>query len=215
MHILVACEFSQKITRALRDEGHDAYSCDLEETEGDPAFHIQRDAIEVAHSRHWDGMIAHPPCTYLANSSARWFYDRRYPERESCRAAAIEFWLKLWQAPIHYKCFENPIPALFVLDYVGDYNQKIQPWQFGDLTKKATCLWLHNLPPLNPCVHVKPERLDNNMRDMGQRYGRQQDRSRTFNGIAHAMATQWWTDGGHTRHSEERVSRGIEGEANA
>lgn len=215
MNILVACEFSQVVTAALRDEGHQAFSCDLEETEGDTRWHLQADAIEVAHSHHWDAIIAHPPCTYLCNSSSRWLYDRRYSDRESLREQALIFWQALWDAPIERKCFENPIPALYVLDHVGDYSQKIQPWQFGDEAKKATCLWLHNLPLLIPSVHVKPENLDQSVRYMGQKNNRQRDRSRSFSGIARAMATQWFTDGRHARHSEERNSRNIEGEANA
>ena len=95
MKLLVACEFSQIVTKALRSRGHEAYSCDLRETEGNPDWHIHGDAIEAAYGQRWDGMIAHPECTHMTLAGARWFYDARFPNKATDRDAAIAFWLKL------------------------------------------------------------------------------------------------------------------------
>lgn len=190
--ILVACEFSQIVTRALRAYGHDAFSCDLIETEGNPSWHIQRDAIEVAYSFPWDGMIAHPECTHLTLAGARWFYDPRFPSKHADREAAINFWLRLWSAPIGQKAFENPQPLAYVMERVGRYTQKIQPWQFGDNETKGVCLWLDGLPALIPTVHLKPPQVAARVWRMPPGPNRKKERSRFFPGIASAMAEQWF-----------------------
>lgn len=192
MNLLVACEFSQVVTAALRKNGHRAFSCDLLETEGNPDWHIQGDAIEVAYSRHWDGMIAHPECTHMTLAGARWFYDPRFPNKHRDRDEAIEFWLKLWAAPIKKKAFENPQPLKYVMDRIGRYTQKLQPWQFGDNETKGVCLWLENLGPLVPTVLTKPENIIARVWKMPPGPNRKRERSRFFPGIAQAMADQWF-----------------------
>lgn len=190
--ILVACEFSQIVTKALRAAGHEAYSCDLLQTEGNPDWHIQGDAIEVAYSRHWDGMIAHPECTHMALAGARWFYDNRFPNKAWDREAAIAFWRELWAAPIKQKAFENPQPLGYVMQRIGRYTQKLQPWQFGDNETKGICLWLENLPPLVPTVHLKPSQVAARVWRMPPGPNRKKERSRFFPGIASAFAEQWF-----------------------
>ena len=192
MDILVNCEFSQIVTTALRAAGHNAFSCDIRETEGNPDWHMQCDAIEAAYSRRWDGMIAHPECTHLTLAGARWFYDKRFPNKAADRDKAIDFWLKLWNAPIEMKAFENPQPLQYVMDRVGRYSQKIQPWQFGDPETKGVCLWLDNLPPLVPTHYEKPATITARVWRMPPGPDRQKERSRFFPGIANAIATQWW-----------------------
>lgn len=191
MRWLVACEFTQRTTQALRKLGHEAYSCDLEPTEGDPVWHIQCDAIEVAYGFEWDGIIAHPECTFMTNAGNRWFGDPRYPTRYEDRDRAIAFWLKLWAAPIPRKAFENPKPSGYVRERIGDYTQSVHPHYFGDNVTKETCLWLENLPRLKathgslgiyawPDIHTEPPGPN-----------RKKNRSRTFLGMANAFALQW------------------------
>lgn len=191
MRVLVACEFSQCIASAFRARGYDAWSCDLLPTEGDSSYHIQGDALDVAYADNWDLMIAHPPCTYFTLAGARWFGDSRYPNRGLDRDMAIEFWKKLWLAPIPRKAFENPQPMGYVMARVGRYNQKVQPWMFGDLETKGICLWLEGLPPLVPEMTEKPENVTARVWRMGPGPERQKERSRFFPGVAAAMAEQW------------------------
>jgi hypothetical protein len=171
--ILVACEFSQMVTNALRAVGHETYSCDLLDTEGNPDWHIKGDAVEAAYSQKWDAMIAHPECTHLTLAGARWFYDPRFPNKAKDRDEAIAFWLKLKAAPISKKAFENPQP----LGYVTE--------------TKGVCLWLEGLPPLIPTVTKKPEIITARVWRMGPGPNRKKERSRFFQGIADAMADQW------------------------
>lgn len=192
MNLLVACEFSQVVTRELRAKGHRAFSCDLLETEGNPEWHIQGDAIEVAYSRQWDGMIAHPECTHMTLAGARWFYDPRFPNKHQDRERAIQFWQKLWGAPIKLKAFENPQPLGYVMEKIGRYTQKLQPWQFGDNETKGVCLWLDNLAPLVPTVMDKPNNLSARVWRMPPSPDRKKERSRFFPGISKAMADQWF-----------------------
>lgn len=190
MRVLVACEYSQIVTAAYRAAGHEAYSCDLIETEGNPGWHIQRDAIEVAYAFPWDQMIAHPDCTFATLAGARWFYDERYPTRFQDQDKAIAFWRKLWAAPSKRKAFENPQPLQRFMDAVGHYDQKVQPWQFGDAETKGICLWLDNLPALVP-THEKPAVINARVWRMGPGPNRKKERSRFFPGIAAAFASQW------------------------
>lgn len=182
MRILVACEFSGVVRDAFARRGHDAWSCDLLPTER-PGNHIQGDVQEILEDG-WDLMIAHPPCTHLAVSGARWFKDKPQ-EQES----ALEFVRQLLNAPIPHIALENPISI--ISSRIRKPDQIIQPWQFGHGEVKATCLWLKNLPLLRPTgivegrlarVHRMPPGPD-----------RWKERSRTLSGIALAMAEQWGT----------------------
>ena len=184
MKVLIACEFSQVVCKAFRDKGHEAYSCDLLPTEGNPAWHIQDDVLKHLDDG-WDLMIAHPPCTHLAVSGARWFKDKTAEQIES-----IEFFMKLINAPIHRIAVENPIWIMSTRYRKPD--QIIQPWQFGHPTTKKTCLWLKGLPLLKPTKAVMP--LFNDCHRMSPSPTRGQDRSRTYSGIAQAMADQWWRE---------------------
>jgi hypothetical protein len=163
MKILVACEESQAITIQLRNLGHEAYSCDLlPESGGHPEWHIQGDAIKQAYSGDYDMMIAHPPCTFLAVSGARWMYhpedkhldyaDRRphpnHPNRRQDQRDALAFVQKLMDAPIEKIAVENPISV--ISSQIRKPDQIIHPWMFGDKASKSTCLWTKNLPLLVP-----------------------------------------------------------------
>ena len=181
MRVLIACEFSGIVRDAFIARGHDATSCDLLPTEK-PGPHYQGDVMDIIYNGHWDLMIAHPPCTYLASSGARWFKGRWYEQEE-----ALEFVRYLLNAPINKIALENPIGVIST--QIRKPDQIIQPWQFGHGETKATCLWLKNLPLLKPTnivdgrearVHREPPSKD-----------RWKNRSRTYQGIANAMASQW------------------------
>jgi len=184
MRVLVACEFSGVVRRAFRALGHDAYSCDLLAAECDSEFHIQGDVLDVIGSREWDLMIAHPPCTHLAVSGARWFKEKRDEQ-----AQALDFFMKLVEAPIPRIAIENPIGVASTI--LGKPTQIIQPWQFGHGETKATCLWLYWLPPLKPTNVV--EGREPRIHRMPPGPDRWKERSRTYEGIAKAMAEQWGT----------------------
>ena len=178
---LVACEFSGIVRDAFRAHGHDFWSCDLLPCEGDNQFHIRKNVLEILRD-DWDIMIAHPPCTYLAISGARWFRDRK-PEQQW----ALALVRRLLNAPIQKIALENPISV--ISSQIRKPDQIIQPWQFGQGETKATCLWLKNLPKLvpteivdgrSPRVHYASPSPD-----------RWKERSRTIPGIAKAMAEQW------------------------
>jgi hypothetical protein len=190
MKILVACEESQAVCLAFRELGHEAYSCDiLECSGGHPEWHIQGDAIEQAYSGKYDLMVAHPPCTRLCNSGVCWL-DKRNLWQEMREGA--EFFKALLDAPIKHKAIENPIPHKYALEIIGrKYDQIIQPWQFGHGETKATCLWLENLPLLVPTdiVNGREQRLHR----LPPGPERAKLRSKTFPGIAKAIATQWST----------------------
>lgn len=184
MKVIVSCEFSQIVTKAFRDRGHDAFSCDLMPTEGNPDWHIQDDVLKHLNDG-WDMMIGHPECTYLCNSGVRWLYSE--VGRWEKMYDASDFFYKLWNCKIPKICLENPIPTKHAL--LPEYTQIIQPWQFGHGETKATCLWLKGLPKLQPTkivdgrigrVHHEPPSVE-----------RWKNRSRTLPGIAKAMAKQW------------------------
>ncbi len=181
MRVLVACEFSGVVRAAFRAAGHEAWSCDLLPAE-DGGPHIQRDALAVAHYRIWDLMIAHPPCTYLAVSGARWWSMRR-----SAQIAAFNFVKKLSEAPVAKIAIENPVGALSTLWRKPD--QYIQPWQFGHGETKKTGLWLKGLPLLMPTKVVSGRKARVHLAAPGP--DRWKERSRTLPGIARAMAEQW------------------------
>lgn len=212
LNVLVACEESQAVTKQFRALGHNAYSCDLlDSSGGNPEWHIKGDALEVAYdeSREWDLMIAHPPCTYLAVSGARWLYNKDGTKNERRwldRNKALHFVRKLMEAPIEYIAIENPVSVIST--QIRKPDQIIQPYQFGDEASKKTCLWTKNLPDL---VHTKLvgkgemiEWIDKNGKTKRQAKWyydalskaktpeeRRTLRSKTFEGIAKAMAEQW------------------------
>lgn len=181
MRVLVACEYSAVVRDAFRAKGHDAWSADLLPTEGDPRWHIEGDVLPHLQD-DWDLMIAHPPCTHLAVSGARWFKDK-LPEQEE----ALEFVRLLLGAPIPRIALENPVSIISTR--IRKPDQTIQPWQFGHGEVKRTCLWLKGLPLLKPTdVVVGREAKVHKMPPGPNRW---KERSRTYTGVAEAMATQW------------------------
>lgn len=180
MKVLVACEFSGIVREAFKALGHDAWSCDLLDTEI-PGQHIKGDIFGVL-SNDWDLMIAHPPCQHLAVSGARWFKDKRVEQGE-----ALEFVRQLLDAPVPRIALENPISI--ISSRIRRPDQIIQPWMFGHGETKATCLWLKNLPLLVPTDIV--EGRVNRVHFESPGPDRWKNRSRTLTGIAAAMADQW------------------------
>jgi hypothetical protein len=184
VRILIACEYSGTVRDAFAARGHDAWSCDLLPTER-LGNHIHGDVLQHLH-RNWDMMIAHPPCTHLAVSGARWFKDKQVEQAE-----ALDFVRRLLDAPIPRIAIENPISI--ISSRIRKPDQIIQPWQFGHGETKATCLWLKDLPLLTPTNIV--DGREARIHKMPPGPDRWKDRSRTFEGIAQAMAQQW---GGRT-----------------
>jgi hypothetical protein len=231
MNVLVACEESQTVCKAFRELGHNAFSCDiLASSGGHPEWHFNCDVFEVIRNKggklengdkynldgQWDLMVAHPPCTYLAVSGARWYYhpdDKnlpvherrphpRFPDRAIHREAAIDFFIKLYEAPIDRIAIENPVGI--ISSKYRKPDQTVQPWMFGDEASKSTCLWLKNLPPLQPTKIVgKGERVVlSSGKSLPKWYSdsfhtsiptelRRTLRSKTFQGFANAIADQW------------------------
>jgi hypothetical protein len=195
MRVLVACECSGRVREAFRAKGHDAWSCDLLPSEDDSPYHLQQDAIEVSRDYAWDLMVAHPPCTYLSRAGARWW---KSPERQILADAAAEFAFALRDAPIEKIAIENPIGQLNRRWRYPD--QTIHPYMFGEPYSKATCLWLKGLPQLVPTGLIKEHtpwvvsnvtaRKRAGLPRSGVVNGGR-DASRTFVGIANAMAEQW------------------------
>lgn len=203
MKILIACEESQEVCKAFRERGLEAYSCDIQDCSGEhPEWHIKDDVLKHL-DENWDLIIAHPPCTDLAVSGARWFEEKRKDGRQQ---KSIEFFMQFVNAYCDHIAIENPVGIMSTVYRKPD--QIINPWQFGDPVPKTTCLWLKGLPPLIPTVTEKPEmeylewvdaktgrkkrqakwytdawRLPSNERS--------RVRSKTFPGIAKAMAQQW------------------------
>lgn len=180
MRVLVACEFSGIVRDAFIRAGHEAVSCDLLPTES-PGPHHEGDVRVLLHDG-WDLMIAHPPCTHLAVSGARWFDEKR-AEQE----AALDFVARLMCAPIPRICIENPVSI--ISSRIRKPDAIIQPWQFGHGETKKTCLWLKNLPPLVPTDIV--DGRDDRVHRLPPGEDRWKLRSLTYQGIADAMATQW------------------------
>ena len=194
--ILIACEFSGIIREAFREKGWNAWSCDLLPTEI-PGNHIQGDVRDVL-GNCWDMMIAHPPCTYLASMGIWWNHKR--PERWPLTYGAMEFVRTLWEYPIHKVVIENPIG--YLNRNWRKPSQIIHPWQFGHQASKPTCLWLRNLPCLKPTeivgkgefyVKANGNRMAkwSHITSGTRKEERAKIASRTFNGIAKAMAEQW------------------------
>lgn len=180
MNILVACEFSGIVRDAFTERGHDVVSCDLIESER-PGSHITGDVLHWL-DNGWDLMIAHPPCTHLAVSGARWFKYKQAEQKE-----AIKFFMDMVNAPIEKICIENPVCIMSTIYRKPD--QYIQPWQHGHGETKKTGLWLKRLPLLKPSNVVDGRKTRVHYESPGP--NRQKNRSRTYTGIARAMAEQW------------------------
>ena len=184
MKVLVACEYSGRVRQAFRNRGHDAWSCDLyEPAEDGSPWHRSGDAARIA-QEEWDLMIAHPPCTHLAVSGARHFESKR---ASGVQQEALEFVRTLLAAPIKRIALENPVSI--ISSYIRKPDQIIQPWMFGHGETKATCLWLKGLPKLEP-TNIVDGRVQTVHR-MPPSAERWKNRSRTYQGIADAMASQW------------------------
>ena len=218
MNVLVACEESQRVCAAFREKGHNAFSCDIVPCSGGhPEWHIQGDVIEVLNGRcsfetadgtthkiewKWDLIIAHPPCTYLSNAGARWLYAGGELNEERYRKGldGKKFFMAMINADCQRIAVENPIPSS-IYD-LPQYTQIIQPYQFGEPWSKKTCLWLKGLEPLQPTNIVedyKPycssgsysKTHDQKYKGASRKGGSAKSRSKTFHGIANAMAEQW------------------------
>lgn len=205
MKVLIACEESQTVCKAFRERGHEAYSCDIQEPSGGyPEWHIQGDALNAIESQQWDLIIAHPPCTYLTVTGNRWYNVEQYGDkaiqRYRDRGKAIEFFMAIAKADCEHIAIENPVGIMSSIYRKPD--QIIEPWQFGDPYEKKTCLWLKGLPKLIPTniVDVPPRKTFASGRSMPAWYAeawrlpkaeRAKFRSKTFPGIAKAMAEQW------------------------
>lgn len=192
MRVLIACEFSGIVRDSFIKKGHDTWSCDLLPTET-KGPHLQKDVLFILED-NWDLMVAHPPCTHLSSSGARWFKDKAKEQAE-----ALNFIRVLMEAPIEKIAIENPIGVIST--HFRKPDQIIQPWMFGHDASKSTCLWLKNLPILKSTKIVLPRKVNgknrwSNQTDSGQNKltpspTRGMDRSRTYQGIADAMANQW------------------------
>lgn len=221
MRILVACEESQAVTKELRALGHEAYSCDLLPCSGGhPEWHLQQDVFEVI-DKGWDMMIAHPPCTFLTVAGARWLYhpeDRelpieerrphpKYPNRRKDQQDALDFVQRLMDAPIDKIAIENPVSV--ISSHIRKPDQIVHPYHFGDKARKSTCLWLKNLPLLEytdvvdqgesfECIDGRTGKKKRQpmwyykaLSEAKTPAERRTLRSKTFKGMAKAMATQW------------------------
>ncbi len=190
MRVLIACEFSGVVRRAFRDRGNDAWSLDLLPAEDGSEFHFMTDAARFIQRKilgPWDLLIAHPPCTYLANSGNKHLYID--PDREANAQLAADFFKVMLNADIPQICVENPIMRQAVARVGRKQDQVIQPWMFGHGETKATCLWLKGLPKLVPTKIVEGREPKVHFASPGP--DRWKERSRTLPGIADAMADQW------------------------
>lgn len=210
MKVLVACEESQAVTKAFRKLGHEAYSCDIQECSGGhPEWHLQQDVTALLREE-WDMIIAFPPCTYLSSAQAGWYNVERYGQKAIDRAVsreeAVEFFRMFLDCSCGRIAVENPVGI--ISSRIRKPDQIIQPWQFGDEAQKTTCLWLNGLPKLEATNIVGKGKTVQNIRKDGRvehrpiwfKQGeawsmtpeeRRKARSKTFQGIADAMAAQW------------------------
>lgn len=199
--VIIACEESQTITIAMRKAGIEAYSCDLLECSGGhPEWHIQDDILKVL-NHGWSMMIAHPPCTYLSSAGNGWFNEEKYGDkarhRKELRQQALDFFLLLYNSNIPKICIENPLG--YINSHFRKPDQIIHPYYFGDPESKRTCLWLKNLPKLKITNLVEPNNYGIDKRGkkitwsdhFGETKDRSKIRSKTFPGLAAAMANQW------------------------
>lgn len=186
MRVLIGCEFSGTVREAFRKRGHDAWSCDFLDSETKSDYHIKGDVRRILHEG-WDMGIFFPPCTHICVSGARWFAEKREEQQD-----ALDFVARLLLAPIPKIAVENPIGIISTR--IKKPDQIIQPWMFGHAETKATCLWLKNLDKLKP-TKIMEERNHNltpsGQNKIGPSPTRWMERSRTYQGIADAMAEQW------------------------
>jgi len=202
MAILIACEESQAVTIEFRKLGFEAFSCDIEPCSGShPEWHLQQDVIPLLQDK-WDMILAFPPCTHLASSGARWFDEKRKDGRQQ---QATAFFMAFAEASCNHIAIENPVGIMSTKWRIP--NQIIQPWEYGHGETKATCLWLENLPFLKPTNIV--EGREQRIWKMAPSPERSKLRSKTFLGIAKAMADQW----GRVIKAEQEDSKVIEAEA--
>lgn len=200
MRVLVACEYSGTVRDAFKSAGHYAVSCDLLPTDAG-GWHYQGSVLDIINDG-WDLMIAHPPCTYLTATGNKWFkpeYKDRFPDREQKRQEALAFFITLYNAPISRVCIENPVG--YVSSMFKKPTQYVQPYEFGEPHSKKTGLWLRGLPPLLPTKMATPvfHTYADGRKDPIWHYQtmslppleRMKARSKTFKGIAEAMANQW------------------------
>jgi len=192
MKVLIACEYSGKVRDAFIKAGHDAMSCDLLPTDT-PGPHYQGDVRDIV-GNGWDLMIAHPPCTYLSVSGLHW--NKRVPGREKLTEDALDFVRALMNQPIEKICIENPVSCISTR--IRKPDQIIQPWWFGEDASKKTCLWLKNLPLLVPTNKLpgndktrRANQTPSGQNKLGPSPDRWKLRSKTYQGIADAMAQQW------------------------
>lgn len=203
MRVLVACEESQRVCIAFREKGHEAYSCDIEPCSGGhPEWHIQDDVLKHL-NKEWDLIIAHPPCTYLTVAANKYYNVEKYGivamQRRIAREDAINFFMQFANLKCPKIAIENPIGIMST--YYKKPTQIIQPYQFGHTERKATCLWLKGLPSLKPTNIVEPDIIKHPSGKTDSRLHyetfklppkeRSKMRSKTFEGIAKAMADQW------------------------
>lgn len=205
MRVLIACEESQRVCIAFREKGHEAYSCDIEPCSGGhPEWHIQDDVLKHL-GDNWDLVIAHPPCTYLTVAANKYYNVEKYGDKAKIRLyerqKAIEFFMEFVSSLFYCDkvAIENPIGIMSTVYRKPD--QIIQPYQFGHRERKATCLWLKGLPPLQPTNIVEPDIIKHPSGKTDSRLHyetfklpakeRSKMRSKTFEGIARAMAEQW------------------------
>ena len=191
MRVLVACEYSGRVRDAFSKLGHDAWSCDLLDTET-PGNHYTGSILDIL-DQEWDLMVAHPPCTYLSNAGARYLYPQSKLNQERLEKGlkAKEFFMALYNANIPRIAIENPTPSKVY--GLPQYSQSIQPYEYGHPFQKRTCLWLKGLPMLVPTQIVEERqstKIPGNWFNKGGK-DRQKERARTFQGIADAMADQW------------------------
>ncbi|MCP4585370.1 DNA cytosine methyltransferase [Pseudoalteromonas sp.] len=192
MNILIACEFSGIVREAFKAKGHNVWSCDILSTET-PGQHIHGDILNIIDNSTWDLMIAHPPCTYMSNAGARFLYPKGELNEERLKLGleGKKFFMKLFELNISKICIENPIPSKII--GLPPYSQIIQPYYWGDMVQKKTCLWLKNLPPLTyepPPKKPESTKIPGNWFNKGGK-DRQKNRAKFFKGIANAMAEQW------------------------
>ena len=187
MKILIACEYSGTVTKAFQDKGHKAYSCDLLPSDRNDIKHFKCDVEQLINTVDFDMIVAFPPCTHLAVSGARWFKAKQVEQKQ-----AIDFFMNLTNADIPKIAIENPIGIMSTRYRKPD--QIVQPFQFGDPYKKTTCLWLKGLPKLKPTNIVEPKIItykDGSKFSADYGWSSNKNRSKTYQGIADAMAEQW------------------------
>lgn len=196
MKILIVCEYSGRVREVFRKLGHDAQSCDLLPSDDNSPYHYQGNVFDILYDGSWDMMIAHPPCTYLTNAGVSWLHKR--PERWEQMREGAKFFKALLEAPIQLIAVENPIMHKYAVEIIGRrQDQVIQPWMFGHMERKATCLWLKGLPQLTPTNNVKeamlelPKNVQQRLHYLPPGKDRWKLRSITYQGIADAMAEQW------------------------